>query len=378
MSYVIKHADLPVLKFDIVENLADPVVEILWINQAKKKYLPIDLEVTDNGLASWLRKRTIPRNRAYVGNFLAKCGLSINRPLDIISVSKGLSLNDVYWVVEDDFEGSYSRYNLYENHFSQILALVAFTGYGSTVRSSLASSPEFTTNGNLRKCWRRIDGKVYLYKGATSGASNTGYEPYSEYYASEIAKTMGVNAIPYKLSKWKGQLCSSCQAFTSIKYSYVPIGRLVTSGGMKAVREYYKQLGRKYTAALDEMIVFDAIICNNDRHFGNFGLLVDNDTNQIAGPAPLFDHGNSLFNFAGREDLESKEVFEEYVNTLLPAAYDDFIGAAKDVMSDEISEKVRHLLDYKIKKNPRYNVPEGRYRLINWQVQKRARMVLEL
>lgn len=377
MSYVIKHADIPVLKFDIVENLADPVVKILWVNKAQKKFLPIDMEVTDEGVASWLRKRTIPKNRAYVGNFLAKCGLSINRPLDIISVSKGLSLNDVYWVVEDGFEGTYSKYNLYENNFSQILALVAFTGYGSTIRSSLASCPEFTTNGNLQKCWRRIDGKVYLYKGATSGASNTGYEPYSEYYASEIAKAMGVNAIPYKIARWKGQLCSSCQAFTSVKYSYVPIGRVVTTGGMRAVREYYKKLGNKFTEALDEMIVFDAIICNNDRHFGNFGLLVDNETNKIVSPAPLFDHGNSLFNFAGREDLESKEAFENYVNTLLPATYDDFIGTAKDVMSDKLREKVRHLLNYKIKKNARYNVPEERYKLINWQVQKRARMILE-
>lgn len=377
MSYVVKHADLPVLKFDIVENLADPVVRILWVNREQEKYLPIDLEVTDKGLASWLRKRTIPRNRAYVGNFLAKCGLSINRPLDIIDVSKGLSLNDVYWVVEEGFEGSYSKYNLYENPFSQILALIAFTGYGSTVRSSLASSPEFTTNGNLRKCWRRIEGKVYLYKGATSGASNTGFEPYSEYYASEIAKTMGVNAITYKLSKWKGELCSSCQAFTSIKYSYVPIGRLVTSGGMKAVRAYYNKLGDKYLAALNEMIAFDAIICNNDRHFGNFGVLIDNETNEIVEPAPLFDHGNSLFNFAGREDLKSKEAFEEYVNTLLPATYDDFFDEAKAVMSNEIREKVRHLLNYKIKKNARYNVPEDRYRLINWQIQKRARQILE-
>ena len=222
-----------------------------------------------------------------------------------------------------------------------------------------------------------IDGKVYLYKGATSGASNTCYEPYSGYYASEIAKAMGVNAIPYKIARWKGQLCSSCQAFTSVKYSYVPIGRIVTTGGMKAVREYYKKLGTVFTEALDEMIVFDFIICNNDRHFGNFGLLVDNETNKIAGPAPLFDHGNSLFNFAGREDLESKEAFENYVNTLLPATYDDFIGTAKDVMSDKLREKVRHLLNYKIKKNARYNVPEERYKLINWQVQKRARMILE-
>lgn len=65
------------------------------------------------------------------------------------------------------------------------------------------------------------------------------------------------------------------------------------------------------------------------------------------------------------------------MNTLLPATYDDFIGTAKEVMSDKLREKVRHLLNYKIKKNARYNVPEERYKLIKWQVQKRARMILE-
>ena len=27
----------------------------------------------------------------------------------------------------------------------------------------------------------------------------------------------------------------------------------------------------------------------------NFGVLIDNESNRILGPAPLFDHGNSLF-----------------------------------------------------------------------------------
>lgn len=102
--------------------------------------------------------------------------------MSIISVSKGLSLNDSYWVVNEDFEGSFEQYNLYENRFSRILAYIAFTGYGSSIRSSLMSSPEFTTNGMLPKCWRRVSGKIVLYKGGTSGASNAGNEPYSEFY----------------------------------------------------------------------------------------------------------------------------------------------------------------------------------------------------
>lgn len=376
MSYIIKHMDMPVMRFELIENTGDPAVSITWTTE-KKDLLPLDMSEGNAGLSHWLRNRTIPKNRAFVNNFLSKCGLSINRPMDIISVSKGLSLNDVYWVVDEDFTGSFEQYNLYDNNFSNILALIAFTGYGSSLRSSLVSSPEFTTNGMLPKCWRRISGKIFLYKGGTSGASNTGFEPYSEYYASEVAKAMGVNAIEYRLSEWKGTLCSACEIFTSKEYSYVPIGKIVKTGGMKAVRKFYESLGEEFVDALNEMIVFDAVICNTDRHFGNFGVLIDNKTNKIAKPAPLFDHGNSLFNFAGRDDLESEEAFEAYVSTLLPQAYDDFISEAKACIKDENHEQLRRLLTYRLKKNPRYNVTEKRYRFIAHQIQKRAGLLLK-
>lgn len=149
--------------------------------------------------------------------------------MTIIKVSKGLSLNDCYWVVEEGFDGTHDKFNLYDNRFSQVLALIAFTGYGSSVRTSFASCPEFTTNGMLPKCWRRKDGKILLYKGGTRGASNTGNEPYSEYYAAQVAKALGINAIEYGLSQWKGELCSTCELFTSKKYSFLSIGRVVTS-----------------------------------------------------------------------------------------------------------------------------------------------------
>ena len=286
-------------------------------------------------------------------------------------------MNDVYWVVDDSFEGDFEKYNLYDHNFSNILALLAFTGYGSSLRTSLSSSPEFTTNGMLPKCWRRISGKVYLYKGGTSGASNTGFEPYSEYYASRIASAMGVNAVQYNLSRWKGVLCSACELFTSKEYSFVPVGSIVRKGGMKAVRAYYESLGPEFVNALNEMIVFDAVICNTDRHFGNFGFLVDNKTNRIVKPAPLFDHGNALFHYAPGDSLKSEKAFDEYVNTLLPRTYDSFFDEAKAVMSDQQREQVRHLLTYRLEKNPRYNVSKERYSLISGQIMKRAGLLLK-
>lgn len=377
MNYILKQFDKPLLKFSATTDTSEPEIQILWIDEGNRSLLPLDLTLTPEGLSRWLRRRTIPKNRAYVHNLLAKCGLNLNRPLSIINICKGLSLNDCYWVVQEDNDDVFEKVNLYDNPFSNVLAELAFTGYGSSLRSSLFSSPEFTTNGMLRKCWRRIGGKVYLYKGGTEGASNTGFEPYSEFYAAQIAAAMGVRAIPYGLSRWKGVLCSTCELFTSKEYSYIPVGHLVTKGGMDAVKAYYESLGAEFMAALHEMLVFDAVICNVDRHFGNFGVMVDNRTNTVVSPAPLFDHGNSLFNFAGMDAWSSDVALEEYIETLAPSVYDDFLGTAKSALTPELREKLRHLLTFRFKKHSRYNLPAKRLRVIEKQVQKRARVLLD-
>lgn len=377
MVLELRHFDTPLLRFTAQTDTSEPELNIVWVTNTDKQLLPLDLTLSDKGLFKWLRQRTIPKNRAYVHNILSKSGLSMNRPISIIEVTKGLSLNDCYWVVEEGFSGTFAQYNLYENRFSRVLALIAFTGYGSSIRSSLMSSPEFTTNGMLPKCWRRESGVIKLYKGGTSGASNTGNEPYSEYYAYQIAEALGVDAIPYKLSKWKGQICSTCELFTDKNHAFIPIGRLVTSGGMRAVRAYYERMGPEFVRSLNDMLVFDAIICNVDRHYGNFGVIVDSQTNQILSPAPLFDHGNSLFNFAGQDDLQNERTLEIYASTLLPSVYDDFLGTAKKVLSAENKEGLRHLLTFRFRKHSRYNLPDHRLRLMEKEIQKRARILLE-
>lgn len=377
MNYELRHFNTPLLRFQATEDSSTPEITILWYSEEHKELLPLDLQLTSDGISKWLKHRTIPKNRAYVHNFLSKCGLNANRPMNIIKVSKGLSLNDCYWIVEENFEGSFEKYNLYDNRFSKILALIAFTGYGSSIRTSLASCPEFTTNGMLPKCWRRQDGTIKLYKGGTSGASNTGKEPFSEYYAAQVAKTLGIQAIDYNLSMWNGELCSTCELFTTKEYSFLPVGRIVTSGGMNAVYEFYETLGSEFVRALNDMYVFDAIICNTDRHFGNFGFLVDNHTNKIVAPAPLFDHGNSLFNYAGNDDFESMDTLQTYVDTLLPCVYDDFIGTSKKVLTAEHRSGLRKLLNFKFKKHSRYNLPKERLILIEKQIQKRAQKLLD-
>lgn len=220
----------------------------------------------------------------------------------------------------------------------------------------------------LPKCWRRIDGKIYLYKGATSGAPNTGYEPYSEKYAFLAGKQLGFDVIPYRLTGWKGNLCSSCEIFTSKDLSYI-CSRLIRSGGMRAVRRYYETLGEDFVNSLNEMIVFDALICNTDRHFGNFGVLVDSRENRIIKPAPLFDHGNSLFNLAGDENWRSEH---------LPSVYEDFFEEARRILDARNTTRLRQALNFRFADEGRIRYPKARVRLIEKQIRKRAARILGL
>ena len=200
MEYILKLFDTPLLKFSVNRTIDGPQIRITWHDLEKVHLLPLSMECTSDSLRHWLRHRTIPANRAYVQNFLSKLGLSEKDFMGILDVGRGLSLNDSYWVVPVGFEGTFAEYNLFDNPFSKMLSWIAFTGYGSTPKRSFRSSPEFTTNGMLPKAWRRINGEIRLYKGGTSGFSNTGKEPYSEYYAAQVAQAMGLDAVSYGLA----------------------------------------------------------------------------------------------------------------------------------------------------------------------------------
>lgn len=376
MLYEIRQYDTPLLTFYIERQGLDKMTyTIEWVNEEKRYLLPIGLTTDSDGLSKWLKSRVIPKNREYVDQILARSGLSHNDIMGIINVCKGLSLNDSYWVVEKGFEGKFADYNLYENNFTRTLALIAYTGYGSNSKKGFTSSPEYTTNGMLKKCWRRDRGKIYLYKGGTSGAANTGNEPYSEYYAAQIAEVMGLHHISYNLSKWKGTLCSTCELFTDIDTSFVPIYKFNQGSSLTETANYLKSLGQEFYDEFADMMIFDALICNTDRHAGNYGLLVDNKTNKPIKFAPIFDNGLSLFNYAMADDLAD---VDSYAKTRYPAydavSYEEIVKA---FISDRQKAQLRKLINFKFKKHSKYNLPSERLKIIEGFIQRRVQSFLE-
>lgn len=375
-EYMLRLYDTDMLAFDLSEQGIEGLkVKILWINDAKEHLLPLEMERTDSGVLKWLQKRVIPKNRAYVAEILKTFGLSINDTKGIIDICKGLSLNDSYWVVPRDFTGTFAQYNLYENRFSEILSLVAYTGIGQS-DAAFTTSPELTTNGMLPKAWRFIPGEgIYLYKGGTFGAANTGNEPYSEYYASQVAQAMGLNAVTYELENWKGITASRCKLFTDIDTAYIPIGRIVREGGLKACLDYYKELGEGPYEQVKSMLVFDAVIYNEDRHFGNFGVLRDNHSGEIIGAAPVFDNGLSLFNFAMPDDFKDLDSYAKTRGTPYGVSFESI---CREVMGPVQARQLRRLIGFTFRRHPKLNLPEYRLQSIEKHMQSRVQLLLRL
>ena len=374
MVYTLKLYDTDLMTFELTQKpLEGFSCQIISLKEENKHLLPLGMTVDGDGVLSWLKSRIIPQNREFVDKILSVYGLTHNNISGIIQLCKGLSLNDSYWITDLNFNGKFTDYNLFKNSFYKALSLIAYTGHGSVKPNGFSSSPEFTTNGMLRKGWRKINGTVKLYKGGSSGAANTGNEPYSEFYAAQIAATMGLNHVPYTLSKWKGCLCCVCELFTDINHSFVPMWRFCKTTRIKEIAEYLQNMGEDYFNAFSDMMIFDALIYNTDRHLNNFGLMVDNMTNRPYAFAPIFDNGLSLFNFAMADDFAD---LETYAMSRLSAFSVPFDEIAKEFISSRQKEQLHRLQTFKFIRHTRYNLPAARLKALTRFIQKRAKNLL--
>ena len=62
MNYILKQYDNDLLYFSMKNTNDGLEVLINTVNQKLQYLLPLDLELSNEGLKKWLQKRTIPRN----------------------------------------------------------------------------------------------------------------------------------------------------------------------------------------------------------------------------------------------------------------------------------------------------------------------------
>lgn len=349
------------------------------IDSANAHLLPLNLIVDqdEKSLASWMEGRTIPKNRAFVEQILSTAGLTRNDILGILDVSKGLSINDSYWLDDGKSDVTFDGINLFDNRFDEVLGLVAYTGYTPSQKHKAGVSSEWTLGGQFPKAVRRINDRLLLFKTGTSGARNLGKEPYSEYFAAQVAKRMGIDHVSYDLEMWKGKLASVCGLMNDKKISFVPFFVAAGDASFPAALSILNELDPKMASKYRTMVVFDALICNRDRHGGNFGILRENRTGRLLGLAPLFDHNLSLF--AQDDETDYADFLDRSNRYYLPAtaniAFNDMAGI---VMGAEQHELLRRMIGFEFQNHPTYPLPQDRLGALNHYITEKVRELLRI
>lgn len=366
--YILKNKNTPVLIFNLAE-IKKPSFssyissyEIEKVKVLKENLLPRSFlkNIPDKKtLKEWIKNRQAPKNRKNINNLInyeiQRLNLDANNFMNFINISYGLSLNDSYWIVPDDGkEYEWEKYNLYNNKFSERLALIAFgeKNVSSSAFDILETSPEYTTNGMLAKCWTILNNEIVLLK---KSSENYKIEALCEYYMSQVAEFMNFKHVDYDIIKYHEHLVSSCKIFTNEKKGYYSIGTLISKNEAaslspeKLIEKISIITGNSF---IEDLIVFDCLIYNEDRHLGNFGMLVNNDTQELLEPAPIFDNGNSILMLYYNLPDENGKIYTKHKLGL------KFDVLAKEFVKERHREGLLKLKKFTFKRHNEYNLPE--------------------
>ncbi len=357
VKYVLLNKDTEIAEFE-VDTLFDDITIV-------KQY--VKLPEWFGNLDSFIINRRAPKQRENIEELLRLSGC--NTLQGFLDVSHALSLVDTFWVKRIGSGLCWENVSLYTHPFNEVIARTAFEG-GLHGRQLSTTSPEYGTDGTFAKCWIREGERIRMLKRGSSGARNSGLEPYSEFYASQLVRSFTEEFVEYDLRMYNKRICSVCDLFTSEDYGYLPYAAVDSrSSTIKDVLRKMQEFGLE--EKVKRMFVIDAVILNEDRHKNNFGFIVDNRTQEIIGMAPLFDHNISLLPYAEEGEFGFGG---EYLRRKGPRIGDDWIKTAAMCLDSQTRKSLLRLSDFRFDRHGKYNLPEWRLRdleeLIHTTIQK--------
>lgn len=298
LKYIFMHKHIPVAEIELDDATG-------FIKKTGKLYAPEHLPIgipVKRGIVDraafndWWTDRSIPASRSGIREALET--LEISNTKTLLVRCYGLSLSDQYWICPAKSELKWENVNFFQNDFSDDIGDILF---GAKKKKDVLnfSTPDSTSDGNLKKRWKIIDGKRCLVKG---GSNPFRQQPFNEVIACKIMERLNIPHVPYMVIYDKGAPYSVCEDFVNDNTELVPAWRILQSKKKNNNTSVYKHfidcceaLGIENVCAfLDRMIVLDYIIANEDRHFNNFGALRNAETLEWIGMAPIYDSGSSL------------------------------------------------------------------------------------
>ena len=339
LTYTLINKETPLCDF-IIEGQGE-----LEICKITREHQPLPFWCQD--IDSWTANRSSAKHRAHVEKILEMCGGKTKS--GFIALTHCLSLTDTLWVKSDRESVTWKDVNLYENNFDEVVSKLSFDGNGLFGIQMSTTSPELTTDGAYDKCWLNEKDGIHLIKTGSEGARNTGLEPYGEVLASQVFEKL-CKSVKYSLRKYDGHIVSDCKIFTSQEFGYRPISMFYKDKlTLPKLLEIYRDFGCEDD--FRRMVVADCITLNCDRHFGNFGFMVNNDTFERTVLNPCFDFNMAFVPFAeegfdfGRPELD----FDQYLSRRGPVIGSDYVAPAKAILTPQIKKCVEEIRETQLK-----------------------------
>lgn len=248
----------------------------LYLEEVTNDDIEIRVQNLDN-FYFWCASRVLTLDREYAKEILNSIGAtqaSTDRERAGIALSYHcLSLMDIYWAKESYERVSFKEINLFENHLEKAFVDVTLRGKQMTIQNSHLIADDLATQGCYPKAWIRKKNTFYLMK-------DGGIEPVeNEILASKICRCFDVKQVLYEPEEYDGQKVSVSKIVTSLDRSIVSMRDFeiyAMNHDIDKMAYILKLDGYSYYM----MNIVDYLVGNTDRHWENWGILVDNKTNR--------------------------------------------------------------------------------------------------
>lgn len=238
----------------------------------------------------WCATRVLTLDRRYAKEILGSIGVAqavTDRDRARIALSyRCVSLTDIYWVRQQGEQVTFAEVNLYDNPLDNALVDVALRGRQMTVQNRELAA-DLSTNGCFPKAWRRVAQGFELLKDGGREAVER------EFLASRVCRCFRCSQVLYEREDYEGEPVTVSRLMTSREYSIVSMEAFTVWAMNHEVdlREYILKLDA-YDYHM--MNLLDYLVGNTDRHWGNWGLLVDNASGQPLRLHDLMDWNQSF------------------------------------------------------------------------------------
>lgn len=296
---LLMNGDIAVLEFSLLD---------MYLRVIDNKYLPFELkdfiETTNPSnytksvrdfevFRDFLASRVILLSREHAKTILNVTqlpqSLKTEDRIKIVLACNGLSMIDNFWIKKDNNDTrKFSDVNLRKHRLSEVAYDIAILGkYISASSNDLI--PELTTLGMSPKCWRRESDGIKLYKtDKLKGTVNTK----AELEASKLLRASKLDVIECNEVLKDDNILSVSKCIATDELSLIHASSL-RDWCVHTGRDFKKYIHNYYLKEFSNMVVIDYVIANTDRHFENWGFLV-NRNNDIEQFAPLFDFDMAL------------------------------------------------------------------------------------